>query len=141
MIDMGVDPYLVASSVRAFLAQRLVRVLCARCKKPAEESATKLAEIGYPADLGGTIYKACGCEACRQTGYQGRMALLEICEVSPAIQDLITQRKSANVLRAKANEEGMSSLRQYGWRQVAAGKTTIEEVLRVTAADVELADE
>ncbi|SDU06515.1 general secretion pathway protein E/type IV pilus assembly protein PilB [Verrucomicrobium sp. GAS474] len=141
LVDMGIDPYLVSSSVRAFLAQRLVRVLCPRCKKPAEESVAKLAEIGYPAHAGGTIFKSVGCEACRRTGYQGRMALLEICEISPAIQDLITQRKSANVLRAKATEEGMISLRQYGWRQVAAGKTTIEEVLRVTSADAALADE
>ncbi len=141
LIDMGIDPYLVASSVRAFLAQRLVRVLCPRCKQPATESAAKLAEIGFPQGHAAHLFKAVGCDACRQTGYQGRMALLEICEMSQGMQDLVTQRKSANVLRAKAAEEGMLSLRQYGWKQVASGKTTIEEVLRVTSADLELVDE
>ncbi|HEY8966086.1 MAG TPA: GspE/PulE family protein, partial [Candidatus Methylacidiphilales bacterium] len=116
LVDMGIDPYLVSSSVRAFLAQRLVRVLCPRCKQPAGESEEKLASLDAPLALARTAYKACGCDACRGTGYQGRMALLEICEISPKMQDLITQRKSANALRALATEEGMISLRQYGWR-------------------------
>ncbi len=141
LIDMGVEPYLVASSVRAFLAQRLVRVLCPRCKQPAEETPERLREIGFPAEHAARIHKAVGCEACRGTGYQDRMAIVEICRVSPALQDLITQRKSANLLRAKASEEGMLSLRQYGWRQVVAGKTTVEEVLRVTSADADILDE
>ncbi len=141
LIDMGVEPYLVASSVRAFIAQRLVRVLCPHCKQPSEEPTAYLQEIGFPVECAPYIHKAVGCESCRHTGYTGRMAIVEICALTPALQDLITQRKSANILRAKATEEGMMSLRQYGWNQVVAGKTTVEEVLRVTAADVEVLDE
>jgi general secretion pathway protein E len=141
LIDMEVEPFLVASSVRAFIAQRLVRVLCPRCKVPAHESPERLREIGFPVEQAAAIHKAVGCEACRNTGYQGRMAIMEICPVTPALQDLISQRKTANILRAKATEEGMLSLRQYGWKQVVAGKTTVEEVLRVTSADAEVLDE
>jgi len=141
LIDMEVEPFLVASSVRAFIAQRLVRVLCPRCKVPALESPERLREIGFPVEQAAAIHKAVGCEACRSTGYQGRMAIMEICPVTPALQDLISQRKTANILRAKATEEGMLSLRQYGWKQVIAGKTTVEEVLRVTSADAEILDE
>jgi len=141
LIDMGVQPYLVSSSIRAFLAQRLVRRLCPRCKQPAHESPERLSQIGFPLEHAGRIFKAVGCEACRNTGYQDRMAIMEICRISPAMQDLIVQDKPVNVLRAKATEEGMLSLRQYGWRQVAAGKTTVEEVLRVTSADADILDE
>jgi len=141
LFDMGVEPFLVANSVRAFIAQRLVRVLCPHCKKRAEYSAGYLKRIGFPLESAGSVHAAVGCEACRATGYQGRAAIYEICLVSARLQDLITQSKAASILRTVAVEEGMVPLRQYGWSKVIAGLTTIEEVVRVTAADLEMADE
>jgi general secretion pathway protein E len=141
LLDMGIEPFLVANSVRAFIAQRLVRVLCARCKKRAEYSDEYLRKVGFALESSGKILAAAGCEACRATGYQGRAAIYEICLVSPRLQDLITQNRPASVLRTVAIEEGMVPLRQYGWNKVVDGLTTIEEVVRVTAADLEMADE
>jgi general secretion pathway protein E len=141
LIDMGVQPFLVSSSVRAFLAQRLVRVLCPACSKPAQHSPVFLKQVGFPIAYADHIKQAVGCEHCRHTGYEGRAALFEICLVSPAIQELITQGKSADVLRARALQEGMVPLRQDGWNRVIAGATTLEEVVRVTAADVDILDE
>lgn len=141
LIDMGIEPYLVSSSVRAFIAQRLVRVLCPQCKTPSEEKPAYLKEIGFPLEHKHLIHQAHGCEACRHTGYQGRMAIVEICNLSPAMQEMVNQRKQANELRAKATEEGMISLRNYGWSKVVSGQTTISEVLRVTSADVDVLDE
>jgi type II secretory ATPase GspE/PulE/Tfp pilus assembly ATPase PilB-like protein len=87
------------------------------------------------------IFQAVGCEHCRHTGYDGRAALFEICLITPALQEMITQGKSAEVLRAKALQEGMVPLRQDGWNRVIGGVTTLEEVVRVTAADVDVLDE
>jgi general secretion pathway protein E len=141
LVDMGVEPFLVGSSVRAFIAQRLVRVLCPHCKVPAPHTPQELAEIGFPPDQAHHIRKGKGCDHCRGTGYQGRTAIYEICRMSARLQDMVTQKKPASALRAVALEEGMIPLRTYGWTRVAAGLTTIEEVLRVTAADVEVLDE
>jgi general secretion pathway protein E/type IV pilus assembly protein PilB len=141
LVDMGVQPFLVSSSVRAFLAQRLVRVLCPNCKRPAEHPPQFLEQIGFPMAYADHIFQAKGCEQCRQTGYQGRAALFEVCLVTPALQEMISQNKSGELLRAKALQEGMVPLRQDGWNRVIAGTTTIEEVVRVTAADVDVLDE
>ena len=141
LIDMGVQPFLVSSSVRAFLAQRLVRVLCPECKKPAEHQQAFLEQIGFPMAYADRIMQANGCERCRHTGYQGRACILEICLITNAMQDLVAQGKSGEVLRTKALQEGMVPLRQDGWNRVIAGVTTVEEVVRVTAADVDLLDE
>jgi general secretion pathway protein E/type IV pilus assembly protein PilB len=141
LLDMGVEPFLVASSVRAFLAQRLLRVLCPYCKKPVTYPESELKQMGFPLEGAGSIMQASGCEHCRQTGYQGRTAIYEICVVSQRLQDMISQKKSANFLRPVAIEEGMVPLRAYGFAKVIQGLTTIEEVLRVTTADVEVLDE
>lgn len=141
LIDMGVQPFLVSSSVRAFLAQRLVRVLCPDCKKPAEHSKAFLEQIGFPMAYADKIMQAAGCERCRHSGYQGRAAVLEICLITQAMQEMISQNKSTEALRAKALQEGMVPLRQDGWNRVIAGVTTVEEVVRVTAADVDMLDE
>jgi general secretion pathway protein E len=141
LVDMGVEPFLVANSVRAFIAQRLVRVLCARCKKPAEHSPSYLRQIGFPAEHAGKLLGAVGCEHCRYTGYEGRAAIFEICVISQQMQDLITQNRPASVLRQVAIEEGMVPLRPYGWSKAIDGLTTVEEVVRVTAADLEMVDE
>jgi len=141
LVDMGVQPFLVASSVRAFLAQRLVRMLCPHCKKPAHHSKEFLEQAGFPMMHANRVMQAVGCEECRNSGYQGRAALFEICLVSPALQDMITAGKPGETMRTKALQEGMIPLRQDGWNRVIAGQTTIEEVVRVTAADVDVLDE
>jgi general secretion pathway protein E/type IV pilus assembly protein PilB len=121
LIDMGIDPYLVASTVRAFIAQRLVRVLCPACKEPA------------PADVQGRIfYRARGCSHCSQTGFFGRVAIYEFMMVSRSIQELILHKASAPQVRDQAIAQGMVTLADDGWEKVAAGITTAEEVLRVT---------
>ncbi len=141
LIDMGVEPFLIGSSVRAFIAQRLVRKLCPHCKQPATYAPEFLSEIGFPIAQQDKIFSPAGCDECRHTGYRGRSALYEICRVSNAMQDLIQQRAPLRAMRQLAVDEGMVSLRTSGWKRVIEGKTSIEEVLRVTAADVASLDE
>ncbi|MGA8654838.1 MAG: GspE/PulE family protein [Chthoniobacterales bacterium] len=141
LVDMGVEPFLVANSVRSFIAQRLVRVLCRHCKRAADPQIAYLKQVGFPVDRAQCALAAVGCESCRFTGYEGRAAIFEICMVSQRLQDLITQGRPASALRAVAMEEGMVPLRQYGWTKVIDGTTTIDEVVRVTAADLEMLDE
>jgi general secretion pathway protein E len=141
LVDMGIEPFLVANAVRAFIAQRLVRVLCANCKRPVEHPIPYLKQIGFPLEQASKTMGAVGCEHCRHTGYEGRAAIFEICVVSQQLQDLITQGRPAAVLRAAAMEEGMLPLRLYGWNKVISGFTTVEEVVRVTASDLEMSDE
>lgn len=141
LIDMGVEPFLIGSSVRAFIAQRLVRRLCPHCKQPDSHPTELLTEIGFPLAQKDKILGPRGCDECRQTGYRGRSALYEICRVSNTMQDLIQQRAPLRAMRQLAVDEGMVSLRTSGWKRVIEGKTSIEEVLRVTAADVTLLDE
>lgn len=134
LIDMGVEPFLVGSSVRAFIAQRLVRRLCPLCKKPDEASKVDLEEMGFVPDHT-TIFKAGGCEACRHSGYQGRIAIYEICQVTPTLQELIQRKSPAAELKRLAMEEGMHPLRTSGWERVKEGITSVSEVMRVTAAE------
>lgn len=141
LLDMGVEPFLVSSSVRAFLAQRLVRVLCPHCSAPAEYSKDYLSKIGFPVAQADRIRKAVGCERCRFTGYVGRRAIMEICVLSKRLEEMITAREPGTVLRPVAIAEGMVPLRLDGWRKVIAGETTIEEVLRVTVSEMEAMDE
>jgi type II secretory ATPase GspE/PulE/Tfp pilus assembly ATPase PilB-like protein len=131
---MGVEPYLVASSLEAVLAQRLVRVLCPHCKQP-DTSATAQqlkAKIGIPAEH--TIYKSVGCRECRNTGFFGRHAIFEWMDSSEEIRQLILKNASSDQIRNAARRDGMRSLAEDGWRLVAAGVTTVEEVLSVTTA-------
>jgi general secretion pathway protein E len=141
LVDMGIEPFLVANAVRAFIAQRLVRVLCPNCKRPAEYSESYLKQVGFPLECAPKAKTSSGCEYCRHTGFEGRAAIYEICLVSQRLQDLIIQGRPASVLRATAMDEGMVPLRIYGWNKVMNGITTIEEVVRVTASDLELLDE
>ena len=132
LTEMGIEPFLVASSVRCFIAQRLVRSLCPHCKRPARNlDSDELDRIHFPKDeaLRAGIHEAAGCRSCRETGYRGRMAIMEICIVSPALHDMITARASTSDLRRQALLDGMLPLRQHGWEKVGAGLTTIEEVL------------
>jgi general secretion pathway protein E len=137
LVEMGVEPFLVASSVRAFLAQRLVRSLCPHCRQQAHYSKEQLKACGFLEGVDKTLYtaSAAGCQACRNTGYFGRMAIYEIAMVTTAMQDLISQKASANLLLKQARKDGFISMREYGWRKVIAGNTTVEEVMRVTSED------
>ncbi len=141
LLDMGVEPFLVGSSVRAFIAQRLVRRLCPHCSQPAKYSPERLVEIGYPTEWTDKIRRPVGCEKCRNSGYSGRTALFEICIMSTRLQEFIQRRASASELRDLAIREGMVPLRKDGWNRVAQGVTSIEEVIRVTASELEVIDE
>lgn len=132
--DMGVEPYLVASSLVMVQAQRLVRRLCSHCKEAhdATDDDWQLLQADGSRFTDATIYEAKGCEHCMQTGYLGRVAIYEMVLVSDAIRDAIHEGKSLPALRKLARKEGMLLLRQDGARHVAAGLTTVDEVLRVT---------
>jgi general secretion pathway protein E/type IV pilus assembly protein PilB len=141
LIDMGVEPFLVGSSVRAFLAQRLVRKLCPKCSKPTEMSRAELESVGFPMELATGLRQPVGCQQCRQSGYSGRLAIMEICLMTPALQDLLQKRATGNELGEQATRDGMIPLRKDGWRKASMGLTSVEEVLRVTASDLAVLDE
>jgi type II secretion system protein E len=132
LVDMGVEPYLVASSLEAVVAQRLVRVLCPHCKEPDASPATQAlkAQLGFPVST--QIYRAVGCRACRQTGYHGRRAIFEWMDSNNEIRQMILKNCSSDQLREVACRAGMRTLAEDGWRLVQLGVTTPEEVLRVT---------
>lgn len=134
LLDMGVEPFLVASSIEALIAQRLVRTLCPDCKQPTEYAADYLQGIQFPVQKmgSGRIYKAAGCEACRNTGYRGRTGIYEILQVSEEIRQHIIARDPASRIKHTAVKQGMTPLREDGWIKVLAGITSIEEVLRVS---------
>jgi len=141
LLDMGVEPFLVGSSVRAFLAQRLVRRLCPHCSKPTSMTKGDLEAIGFPMELAEGLRQPVGCQHCRQSGYAGRLAIMEICLMTPTLQDLIQRRATGNELSDQASRDGMIPLRRDGWRKASQGLTSVEEVLRVTASDLAVLDE
>jgi general secretion pathway protein E/type IV pilus assembly protein PilB len=131
---------LLASVVKAFIAQRLVRTICFDCVETVEYPREYLDEINFPYEKGITFRRGAGCENCRQTGYQGRLAIYEICVVTEALKRLIMKKADGGELKQSAIMQGMLTLRQDGWRRVIEGKTTIEEVLRVTQTDEVMAE-
>lgn len=139
LIDMGVKSYLVASAVRAILAQRLVKKICVSCKeqtKPHKEVLDFLAI--KPEQVRGTaFYKGKGCEECSFTGYSGRMAIFELLVLNDEICDLIYKKVSSNIIRERARQCGMRTLREDGLLKAFKGLTTLEEVVRVTQSDIE----
>lgn len=136
LIDMGVEPFLLSSSLLGVLAQRLVRRLCPECKKPVAASATER-EILPPELHERPVYAAVGCSACNSTGYRGRSGIHELFRVDDEIRRIIHEGASERMMRAHAQKNGMVSLRDDGLRWVAQGETTVEEVLRVTRATEE----
>jgi type IV pilus assembly protein PilB len=138
LIDIGVQPFLVASSVRAIMAQRLVRRLCNNCKQPGELTETDLRALRIePGQLQETqIMKPVGCEQCRQIGYRGRMGIFEIFIIDDEVRHMINKRSSTLMLRQRARELGMRTLREDGVRKVLAGLTSAEEVISITIGDV-----
>ena len=138
LIDMGIEPYLISSSVVGVMAQRLLRVICPDCKQPWQphEAEQINAELGKLVDGHPQLYKGAGCENCLQTGYMGRVGIFELMLVDDQIKDLILQRRGAHVIKDAAVAKGMTTLRQDGLRRVADGVTTLEEVYRVTQDSV-----
>ena len=134
LTDMGVEPFLVSSTVEAVMAQRLVRTLCPRCKEAYRPGPSELPG-DFPFDLlpeGGEIYRAVGCRECRHVGYQGRVGLFELLVTTEKIRQLAHDRASTWIIQQEAVREGMRTLREDGWRKVLAGRTTVDEVARVT---------
>jgi type IV pilus assembly protein PilB len=134
LIDMGCEPFLVAASLEGILAQRLVRTICKECKASYEPTETILSQLGVsPHELGDKqFFTGSGCEVCGQTGYRGRAGLYELLNITEPIRELITARAPTVVIKQKAIELGMNTLREDGLRNIYLGKTTIEEVLKYT---------
>ncbi|MCC6822354.1 MAG: Flp pilus assembly complex ATPase component TadA [Verrucomicrobia subdivision 3 bacterium] len=140
LIDMGIEPFLVASSIEAIMAQRLVRTICPVCKTEQKVEPDYLRKIGFPQDqIASTRFmKGVGCEECRQLGYQGRLAIYELLVLNEDLRPLILARAASSTIAQRAVELGMRTLRDDGWNKVRAGTTTIEEVLRVTQIEEHL---
>ncbi len=134
LIDMGCEPFLVAASLEGILAQRLVRTICKDCKTPYEPTEAILSQLGVsPHELGDKqFFTGAGCDVCGQSGYRGRAGLYELLNITEPIRELITNRAPSVVLKQKAIELGMNTLREDGLRNIYLGKTTIEEVLKYT---------
>jgi type II secretory ATPase GspE/PulE/Tfp pilus assembly ATPase PilB-like protein len=136
LIDMGIEPFLVGSTVESVQAQRLVRTICSECKAPHD-----MPSLDIPADFpqdGPTVhvFKGNGCRACRQSGFKGRTGIYELLVTDDEIREMCVQRVNASNIRNYAVKQGMVTLRQDGWRKVLKGVTTIDEIARVTAGDI-----
>jgi type IV pilus assembly protein PilB len=138
LIDIGVKPFLVASSVRAVMAQRLLRKLCNNCKQSGELTDTEMRALGIePGQLADAqVMKPKGCEECRQIGYKGRTGIFEIFVIDDEVRHMINKRSSSFVLRQRARELGMRTLREDGVRKVLSGITSADEVISITVGDV-----
>jgi type II secretory ATPase GspE/PulE/Tfp pilus assembly ATPase PilB-like protein len=136
LVDMGVEPFLVAASVRAFLAQRLVRRLCGNCKRPVEVPQDQRMRLGIPDQITGQAYEPVGCDKCRNTGFSGRLAIYEVILIGHAMEELVAKNSDSPTLKAQAIKDGYVPMREYGWHKVMKGVTTIEEVVSVTATDL-----
>lgn len=138
LCDMGVEPFLVASTVEGVLAQRLVRVLCDDCKEPFHPILADLPS-DFPAthrlDPKLTLYRPVGCDGCRKTGYHGRLGIYELLVTNEEIRQMMTQRGTSEAIKQVAIRNGMETMRVDGWKKVIAGITTIDEIVRVTKAD------
>ncbi|MCA9232455.1 MAG: type II/IV secretion system protein, partial [Planctomycetales bacterium] len=138
LVDMGIEPFLVASTLEAVVAQRLVRALCQECREPYKPRREDL-----PADFpwddyrsgGKPMYRAAGCRECKELGFSGRQGIFELCKTTDKVRQLAHDRSSSWDIRQAALVDGMRTLRQDAWLKVLAGITTVEEVLRVTKGD------
>ena len=137
LLDLGVEPYLVSSSLIAIVAQRLVRKVCPDCRKVAEPAPHELRELGLgESESSGKFFVGTGCDRCFQTGYRGRTGVYELMLINKEIQELIYKRETAGTIKKVALDAGLRTLRMDGARKVLAGITTVSEVLRVTQTDV-----
>jgi type IV pilus assembly protein PilB len=133
LIDMGVEPFLLASTIRVLLAQRLIRRLCAKCRKPSQcdpETATR-----FGLKQGETLYQPVGCRDCRDTGYRGRLGVFEVIPIASRIANLIQTRASLRELRSAAAEQGVKLLRDSALEAVRSGTTSLQEALSVTLSE------
>jgi general secretion pathway protein E len=135
LLDFGVEPYLVSSSLICVLAQRLVRRICPDCKQAYVPPGHELRDLGIMEDGQTTFYVGSGCAKCFDTGYRGRTGIYEMMVINDEIREMVYTRQTAGVIKKKALEYGMQTLRMDGARKVQAGITTIAEVLRVTQSD------
>jgi type IV pilus assembly protein PilB len=138
LVEMGVEPFLVASALDCIVAQRLARKLCEKCKEPYQPSGTELQSAGWDQELFGDgeqpeLFRANGCAACSRTGYHGRFALHEVLTVSEEVERMIVDREHSEDIKKMAMAQGMLTLRQVGLIQARRGKTSLEEILRVVA--------
>ncbi|MEI6083827.1 MAG: GspE/PulE family protein [Verrucomicrobiota bacterium] len=137
LLDMGIEPFLVSSSVESLIAQRLIRTICQACKEEYKPDAEFLRNVGFPA--GPTkFYRGRGCEECRFTGFKGRSAIYEILVMQENLRPLVIERTSSSILKQAAIANGMKTLRDDGWVKVKLGVTTVEEIARVTQEDEDL---
>jgi len=134
LVDIGVEPYLVAASVEAVLAQRLVRKICTNCKEPVEPSPSIRRAIEHAVGKVDVLYRGVGCQKCRGTGYSGRIGIYELLVPDEEFRELVVRSGDVTALRNWTRQHGMVTLRQDGMAKVKAGITTMEEVLRATAA-------
>jgi len=134
--DLGLQPFMIASTLLGCMAQRLVKKICPDCKKSYQADAAALAAAGFPARVGDkiTLYRGEGCRECRNTGYKGRCGIFEIFPLSPSLQRMVAAGGHSHEMRELAAKEGMTTLRQDAWRKIIAGITTLDEAVRVTSA-------
>ena len=134
LMNMGIEPYLVATSVHLICAQRLIRRVCKDCKEPLQMPSQALVDIGFPPEEAPkiTLVKGKGCGSCNNTGYRGRVGLYEVMDISDELREMILCGASAMELKNRAVEEGMLTLRSSGLQKLREGVTTVEEVVRET---------
>jgi general secretion pathway protein E/type IV pilus assembly protein PilB len=139
IVDMGVKPFLVASAVRAIMAQRLIRKVCVKCRQPytPSENEMKTLKLNPEEMKNATIVRGTGCNECSRTGYRGRMGIYEIFQITDDVRKLIYDKVPSNVIRIRARELGMRTLREDGIRKIMAGITTPEEVISITMGDLD----
>jgi type IV pilus assembly protein PilB len=134
LLDMGIEPFMVTSSLNCIVAQRLARRLCERCKEPHNPAADDTFDGVLPdwvfEGKGHTFFKAMGCNACSNTGYKGRLALHEVLEMSEEIDHLVVSNAIPSDIQALAIEQGMTTMREDGLLKAASGETSLEEILR-----------
>lgn len=134
LIDMGIEPFLITSAVRAIIAQRLIRLVCPVCREQYVPVPEQLEKWGISPDRmsGSTFFNSTGCDKCLNTGYKGRIGIYEFMKLTEPIKNLILQTSDSNQIRSLALQEGMISLREFGLNEVMKGKSTVDEILRVT---------
>ncbi|MCK4913161.1 MAG: type II secretion system ATPase GspE [Planctomycetes bacterium] len=140
LIDMGIEPYLISSSVIAVMAQRLVRIICPQCKRPCspqEQAVSLWSENEKISAAGKKFYKGIGCKNCLESGYLGRTGIFELLAIDDDIRELIIKRQGSHIIKEAAVQKGMGTLREDGLRKAFAGETTIEEVCRVTQDSIQ----
>jgi type IV pilus assembly protein PilB len=137
MLNMGIEPFLIASSVNLIMAQRLARIVCPKCREAHELPASVLIDLGTPEDQARpiTAYRGVGCQNCGGTGFRGRTSLYEVMRMTEEIKDLVLSGASATELKRQAVADGMKTLRMSGVEKICEGMTTVEEVMRVTMSD------